>query len=337
MAPVRFGLVGLGEMGRHHARVLQQVSGVDLVGIADPADGPHGMLGTIPVHRRLDDLIAADLDAAVVAAPSIHHEEIALRLADAGVHVLIEKPMAPTSAAAIGIRDGFRRAGLIAAVGHVERFNPAASELRRRLANGELGQVFSISTRRVGPYPLRVRDVGVVMDLAIHDIDMAMWLAGPIQSLTAQTAHRMGRNHEDLIVAVGRTTSGCVLSIDVNWLTPNKERTVSVVGERGAFVADLLRSELCLHANAEVPTEWGAMQRLKGVSVGDMTRFALLQREPLVVQAEQFRDVVLGHQSNQLATMDEGIAAVQVAEELIGAHTNPTPRQAGLVHERASI
>ena len=144
----------------------------------------------------------------------------------AGVHTLIEKPLSDTLESAIRIRDAFAGTGLVAAVGHVERFNPAMQSLKRRLEANELGSVISISTRRVGPNPGRVRDVGVVKDLATHDIDLVLWLGGSIDSMWCQLARPLGRVHEDLLEAIGQLRSGVIMSLSVNWVTPTKERSV---------------------------------------------------------------------------------------------------------------
>ncbi|MBN9169774.1 MAG: Gfo/Idh/MocA family oxidoreductase, partial [Microbacterium sp.] len=144
---LRAGLLGVGMMGRHHARVLREIDGVELVAIADPGGDPHGVAGTLEVLPDIDALIGAGIDIAVVAVPTRFHEDAALKLAAAGVHALVEKPIADTVDAGQRMVDAFRDAGLIGAVGHIERFNPALQELRRRLAAGELGAVFQIQTR----------------------------------------------------------------------------------------------------------------------------------------------------------------------------------------------
>ena len=106
--------------------------------------------------------------------------------------------------------------------------------MRRRLNDRQLGTVFSISTERVGPFPNRVRDIGVVKDLASHDIDLIRWLGGSeFDVVFGQTAHKMDRPHEDLVAGVGRLIDGTVVSMTVNWLTPTKKRNVTVLGERG--------------------------------------------------------------------------------------------------------
>lgn len=316
MTPVRIGLVGLGHMGRHHARILSRLDDVEFVGGADPAGDVHKALGGQELFGGLDGLIDAGVDAVVLATPAEDHEKAACRLARAGIHTLIEKPLASDLAGAREVRDSFHGTGLIGAVGHVERFNPALQEMKRRLSARFLGKVFAVSTKRVGPFPLRINGVGVITDLAIHDIDIVQWLIGPFATLTSQLAHQIGADREDLVEAVGRLEDDTVVSISVNWLTPAKQREVTVLGERGALVADLLTSDLTYYSNSAIPVEWDEMARLKGVSEGDVTRYAIRKSEPLQLELEGFRDAVLGRPGAQFVTLEEGVEVMRVADAL---------------------
>ncbi|MHB1802793.1 MAG: Gfo/Idh/MocA family oxidoreductase, partial [Actinomycetes bacterium] len=147
-------------MGRHHARLLRSLEGVELVAAADPNGDAYGVAGGLPVHDTVDALVAAGIQMAVVAVPTAFHEEIGLALAAAGIHTMMEKPIAPDLGSARRLVDAFESRGLVGAVGHIERFNPALQQLRQRLAAGELGGVYQIVTRRQGPFPARIADVG---------------------------------------------------------------------------------------------------------------------------------------------------------------------------------
>ena len=250
----------------------------------------HRALGGYPLFSSLDDLIEAGPDAVVLVTPAADHEKCAIRLAEAGIHTLIEKPLANDLEGALAIRDAFAEAGLIGAVGHIERFNPALQDMKRRLDARCLGKIFSISTKRAGPFPLRVYETGVVRDLATHDIDIVHWLIGRFATLDTQIGRQIGTEREDLVEAIGRLEDNTIVSMSVNWLTPSKQRTVTVLGEKGALVADLLTSDLTYYSNAAVPIEWDEMARLKGVSEGDMTRYAFPKPEPLQLEHEGFRN-----------------------------------------------
>ena len=314
---IRMGIIGLGMMGRHHARVAREIEGVELVAVADAMGDPHGVAGSLPFYGSVEELIAHGIDAAVVVVPTQFHEEVGLALAEAGVHALIEKPIAHSLEAGQKLVEAFDSRGLVGTVGHVERFNPALMELRKRLEQGELGQVYQIHTRRQGPFPARIADVGVVKDLATHDIDLTAWVAGqPFTSVSARVAHRSGREHEDLVAIVGQLANGTVTSHLVNWLSPLKERVTVITGERGAFVADTLTADLTFYANGTVATEWDSIAKFRGVSEGDVIRYAFAKPEPLRTEHEAFRDAVLGKESD-IVTMRQGLATVAVAEAAI--------------------
>jgi UDP-N-acetylglucosamine 3-dehydrogenase len=322
---LRAGLLGVGMMGRHHARVLREIEGVELVAIADAGGDPHGVAGELPILPDIDALIDARIDIAVVAVPTRFHEDAALKLAAAGVHTLVEKPISHTIEAGQRMVDAFARAKLVGAVGHIERFNPALQELRRRIANGDAGEVYQIATRRQGPFPSRIADVGVAKDLASHDVDLTAWVAqSPYATIWAQTTFKSGRQHEDMIAMTGRLENGIIVNHLVNWLSPMKERVTIVTGEKGSFVADTATGDLTFFANGTIPLEWESMTVFRGVSEGDVTRYAFAKREPLRVEHEAFRDAVLGEHSD-VVTMEQGLRTLEVVESALDAARTAEP------------
>lgn len=319
MADLRVGLIGLGMMGRNHARAIREVEGLELVAVGDAYGDPHGAAGELSLCASIDELIDQGLDLAVCSVPTGLHESVGLALAAAGVHTLVEKPIADTVEAGSNLVEAFESAGLVGAVGHIERFNPALQSLRSRLAAGDLGEVYQIATRRQGPFPARIADVGVVKDLGTHDIDLTSWLAqSPFASVSARTSIRSGRPHEDMVTASCQLQNGVITSHLVNWLSPMKERLTVVTGERGAFVADTLTADLTFYENGTFTTEWEAVSNFRGVSEGNITRLALTKREPLRSELEAFRDAALGV-ADRTVTMREGLSTLRVAEAIIEA------------------
>jgi predicted dehydrogenase len=317
MAILKAGLIGLGMMGRHHARVLASLEGVDLVAVADPAGDPHGVAGNREVLKSIDELIATGIDYCMVAVPTIYHEEVGLKLAAAGVHAIIEKPLAPDVASATRLAEAFEKAGLVGAVGHIERYNPSLQEARRRIEAGDLGRVFQVTTRRQNGFPARIADVGVVKDLATHDIDLTAWVTQQeFVWVQARTAHRAGRDHEDLVSAVGQLADGTVTNHLVNWLSPFKERVTVITGERGAYVCDTLTADLTFYANGTQVEAWDDVANFRGVSEGDVIRYAIAKPEPLKLEHENFRDAVLGKPAD-IVTMRQGLNTVKVADWMI--------------------
>lgn len=322
MANLRAALIGAGMMGRNHARVLSSLDGVDLVAVVDPNGDAHNVANGRPVLDSVDELIKLGVDYAMVAVPTAFHLEVGLQLAEAGVHALIEKPLAESVEKAQQLADAFSSKGLIGGVGHIERYNPALQSARARIEAGDLGEVYQVATRRQGPFPGRIADVGVIMDLATHDIDLTAWVTQQqYVEINAQTAYRSGRPHEDLVAATGRLSKGTVVNHLVNWLSPLKERTTVITGEKGTFIADTLTADLTFYENGKVETTWPGLSQFRGVSEGDVTRFAIPKPEPLRVEHEQFRDAVLGKDAD-IVTLEQGLATVRTAFKCIDGKTS---------------
>lgn len=320
MANLRAGLIGIGSMGKNHARNLHAIDGVDLVAVADASGkDPFGVANGLPVLTDIDALLETpDLDYVVVAAPTFTHEEIGLKLAEAGVHALIEKPLAASAEAARRLADAFEAKGLVGAVGHIERFNPALQSLRKRLENGDLGDLYQIATRRQGPFPNRIADVGVIKDLASHDVDLTAWVTQrKYEWVAARSMFKSGRQYEDMVSATCTLEGGLMSNHLVNWLSPTKERLTMVTGEKGMFIADTLTADLTFYANGTVATTWDDIANFRGVAEGDMTRFAIPKPEPLRTEHENFRDAVLGKEGATIVTLDEGARVVEVCEAMI--------------------
>jgi UDP-N-acetylglucosamine 3-dehydrogenase len=335
---LRAAVIGLGMMGRHHARVLQSIDGVEFAGAVDPLGDRYGVVRDRHlVFPAFAELVAHGMpDFAVIAVPTEEHVCTVREAADAGVHVLVEKPLAATYLQAAEIIDICARARVRGAVGHIERFNPALLELRRRALDGQLGELFLIATERTGPFPSRVKDVGVVKDLATHDLDLVQWLGGaPVEMVAAQTSHRIGRGHEDLVLATGRLSTAVTFNCVVDWLTPTKTRRTRILGERGMLVADTLTADLTFFENGDVRSEWDAQQQLKGVSEGLAIRYPLNRREPLLVEIEAFLAHIRGDEDAPVVSLHDGSAVVRFAEAVLeSAERGETVRVDAGVDER---
>ena len=232
---MRVGVVGVGVMGSNHARVLAGLPGVELVGVADPdrkqADFVARTLGCAAV-ADVDELLDLDVDAVTIAAPTHLHRDIALTCIARGVHVLVEKPIASSVEEGHEIIDAARRAGVTLMVGHVERFNPAVEAIKEAIRDED---ILSIAITRVGPFPPRMSNVGVVIDLAVHDIDLIRWFTdSEIVEVQPQLSSAVAER-EDIALLQFRTASGVLAHINTNWLTPFKARNVTVA-TRGKYV-----------------------------------------------------------------------------------------------------
>jgi predicted dehydrogenase len=247
------------------------------------------------------------------------HREVALAAIERGIHLLVEKPIAFTVEEGQEIIDAAKQAGLVLTVGHIERYNPAVLELHKRLQNGDLGRVFQIHARRLGPFPPRVRDVGVVIDLASHDVDIMRFLTGSeVTRIYAETARRIHTDHEDLLSGLLRFEDGSIGVLDINWLTPTKIRELMVTGEKGLFLANYLTQDLFFYENNYIKTNWDTISNISGVSEGDMVRPRIDKVEPLRAELDRFMRAVRG-ETAPLVSGEDGLAALRIAIGLVQA------------------
>src|SRR6201990_56679 len=241
---LRIGVVGAGIMGSNHARVLAGLPDTTLVGIVDP----------LPEHRAramelvgcrafasLDEMVAEGVDAVTIAAPTHLHHEIAVAAIAHKIHVLVEKPIASSVEEGKEIVSAAQRNGVTLMVGHVERFNPAVAAIKQAISGED---ILSIGITRVGPFPPRMSNVGVVIDLAVHDIDLIRWFTeSDIVEVQPQLSSAVAER-EDIALLQFRTASGVLAHINTNWLTPFKARSVTVA-TRGKYVmGDLLTRQV---------------------------------------------------------------------------------------------
>lgn len=315
VGPVRAALVGAGQMGRLHARVLSEHEGVELRAVVDP-DDQADRVALLSRARRLqsvDELLSGEpIDFAVVTVPTAKHADVALQLVGAGIPVLVEKPIAATVEEAAVLIETAATKGVPLAIGHVERFNPAVRELQRRLDEQALGRVFQVHTRRLSPFPPRIGDTGVALDLATHDLDLMCRLAGTATRIAAETDRKAHRTREDLLAALLRFDSGALGLLEVNWLTPTKVRQLTVTGERGMFVVDYLNQHLTLYENAQASEAWQSLDLFDGVTEGNVTRFAIEREEPLRAQLEAFVHAVRG-EAPVVVTGEQGLEVLRLA------------------------
>jgi len=320
---LRVGLIGLGSMGRNHLRVLGLAERTTLAAVADPdpdalaaataATGAQGFAEPLAL------IAESDLDAVVIAAPTTTHLPLALAAIERGIAVLVEKPLAATPSEADAIVAAASVPGAPPVqVGHIERFNPAVLELGRLLDAGWLSTVFAIASRRAGPFPARIRDVGVTVDLATHDVDMLSWIAGERPArVSAETAQRIHASHEDLLFGLMSFPSGTVAMLDVDWLTPVKRRQLSVVGEEGMFELDYLTQRLTF-ARADDTTNPRLIGGYAPTFSGDVEVLPVDNGEPLAAELHAFLGVVRNG-GRPVVDAEDGRWAVVIADALLHA------------------
>ena len=320
-------VIGLG-FGAKHARVLSELENVQLVAVCDTdeqrlaavADGRS--IGAFNDYSTMLHEVA--LDAVIVAVPARLHEPVARAAIDAGCAVLVEKPLAPSLREGHCLALAAAAAGVPLMAGHIERFNPAVQELARRVQAGEIGRVLHVSARRMAPIVPRTQDVGIVHDSALHDIDVMRYVLGrEVERVHAEAQTGVLMPFEDSIAAVLRFGSadgsaGAIGSLEVNWLSPRRQRELVVLGEQGLFVLDyaaqtleLFQAKATSQPDEPVPV-WSPAQAGAG---DEAIRIPVEPREPLKLELKAFLSAVSTGQPMPVTGAD-ALATLAVADAL---------------------
>lgn len=297
-------LLGYGNIGRHHLRLLQGRPDVELCGVIDISMPP---LEGISVYSDLDHYLQQNEgtplpQVAIVATPISTHFELGMRLLNLGLHVFIEKPLAPLYEQALQLCETAHQKQLVLAVGHSERFNPAFEVFLQQFRDGITGKVYRIECNRTGPFPQRVGDAGATIDLAVHDLDSLNWVLQnqEPQWIFAHTEQRIHPEYDDGLNAMMGYDPDIVVQLTVNWLSPRKNRILDVYGHLGLLRCDFYLQQVTFFENLynrSRPDEYG----IGGIEVGPETSFDVPPFEPLAREHQDFWTRVQNHEPDQQA------------------------------------
>jgi UDP-N-acetylglucosamine 3-dehydrogenase len=330
MDELSVGLIGAGRMGAYHVETWERIAAGRLVAVADPDEEvARSRIGRRPIewvgdYRRL--LERADIHAVCICTPSEQHARVALDAIAAGKHVFVEKPIATALEDGLRMAAAARLAGLKLMVGHVERFNPAVGKLAELIGEGRIGRVFRAHATRVGPLPARIQDTGVAIDLATHDLDLMQFVLGrDITSIYAEGSRCVHPTQEDMISCLLRFgDDGPQGLLDVNWLTPEKRREMTVIGEGGMLSASYLTQDVWFTESSGAPMGWNELARIRGDAEGAAIRFALPRIEPLQAELEAFARCVLDDTPEPVGA-GEGCRALAAAIAVRDSAANSRP------------
>lgn len=318
---LKAAVIGVGSIGQNHARVYREMDGAQLVGVADANASNAAKIGNrlnVPYYSDVEKLLEEQKpDLVSISVPTSLHFSVGMDMIKRGLHVLVEKPITSTLEQAEELVAAAKKQGVMLAVGHIERFNPAVMELRRRLKEGYAGRVYKIHAQRLSPYPSRIQDAGVVIDLASHDIDLMRYLTGEeIIRVYGETLQTINSDREDMFNGLLRFRNGTVGVLDVNWMTPTKIRRLTVTGARGMFDCNLISQELFFYENEVAPSQWDALSVLRGVSEGNVIGIKLQRHEPLAAELGDFVAAVRdGRQPT--VTGQDGLETLRLALDFV--------------------
>jgi UDP-N-acetylglucosamine 3-dehydrogenase len=309
----RIGIVGLGKMGRRHARVFSACEDAEVAWTVDPAGHSLDGVQSFPTVARA---LAAEVDGVVVAAPTVAHGEIAQQVIEAGIPCLVEKPLSATATEAALLVATASERHVQLATGHVERFNPAVIAARELLASGRAGRPISLSFRRVGLPPTFAPDVDVLSDLAVHDLDVCAFVLGLDESALIRVVGAIGWPANELFESglILVDAAGIGAQIQVNWRTPTRIRSFSVTTDQCLIEVDYTTQiveivqrteELELEDFAGFSSHYGSVRR---------TRLEVPAAEPLARQATSFLAAVRGSPAPLLASGVDGLRAIRLVE-----------------------
>jgi predicted dehydrogenase len=318
---LKAAVIGVGSIGQNHARVYREMDGVQLVGVADASAGTAAKIGNrlnVPHYTDVNKLLEEQKpDLVSVSVPTSLHYSVGMDMIERGLNIMMEKPITSTLEQAEELCDAAKKKGVILAVGQIERFNPAVMELRRRLREGMLGKVYQIHTQRLSPYPSRIQDAGVVIDLASHDIDLMRYLTGDdITRVYGETLQSINSDREDMFNGLMRFRSGTIGVLNVNWMTPTKIRRLTVTGARGMFDCNLISQELFFYENETGPSQWDALSVLRGVSEGNVLGIKLQRHEPLAAELNDFMAAVRDSRQPTVTGQD-GLETLRLALDFV--------------------
>jgi len=318
---LKAAVIGVGSIGQNHARIYHDLEGVDLTWVYDTSEDAMQR-----IHARYGSAMAPDLEKALdetppdlvsICVPTSLHHDIGKMVLSRGIHSLIEKPIASTVKQAEELIKIAADNNAHLTVGHIERFNPAIAALKQRLDNGEIGQVFRVQARRMGPFPVRIRDAGVAIDLATHDIDaMRYIIGGDIVRVSAELDCVISDTYEDLLDGVLTFDNNTHGVLSASRITPTKIRELTVTGAKGMFAVNYITQELSFFENTTAANTWDSLNVLTGVNEGNMMRFAIPRQEPLKAELAHFVESVQADTPPMISGRD-GLEALKVALAMV--------------------
>jgi len=314
------GVIGVGNMGKHHARVYSEIKGCRLAAVSDTDEARGKKIAEQHGCKYFRDYRAmlGKVDAVSIAVPTAFHKAVALECIRAGKHVLIEKPIADTVESAREIIEAARKNKVKIAVGHVERFNPGVQKLKAMMKKGELGTITTVLTRRVGVFPPQMKDANVIIDLAVHDIDILNYLLGKTPTRIHAEAGKALINRREDYADILLKYDGINAFVQVNWITPIKIRSIAITGTKGYAELNYVTQEFMLY-KSKYERNFETFEDIVRFAEPEIVKVKVRKVEPLM---EELKDFVSCVQSNRqpLVSGEDGLKALELALEIVKSY-----------------
>lgn len=323
MAKLNVAVIGTGSMGKNHARVYSEMEDVNLIAVCDSNEASAKEAAKKYNAKAYSDykemLKKERIDAVSICVPTKLHREAALHAINSKANTLVEKPIATTTEEAKIIIDAAAKNKVKLMVGHIEIFNPVVQELKKRIENNELGNILQVHCERLSLFPQRIIDVGVIVDLAIHEIYVLKYLIGSkVRRVYAETAQRFHSSNEDLMIGTLRFENGILGVINANWLTPKKVRQIEVTGEKGMLVADYITQELYFYEKQFAAKYSDFKSGFKMGTEGKKVKIDIKTSEPLRNELVEFIGSIKNNK-DPIVSGKDGLEALDIAQKFIAS------------------
>jgi len=320
MDKINVAVIGLGSMGKNHARVYSDIKDAELVAISDVNDEAKKIADhfNAKYYKNYREMLENEkIDVVSICVPTKLHKDIALDVIKSKINVLVEKPIATTAKEAKEIIGAAERNNVKLMIGHIEQFNPVVAELKKRIQGNELGKIMQVHCQRLSLFPQRIIDVGVIIDLAIHEIYVLKYLIDSrIKRVYAETAQRFHSSHEDLLIGTIRFDNNVLGVISSNWLTSKKVRQIEVTGEKGMFFANYLTQELYFYEKEFAAKSVDYNDAFIKGREGKKIKIGIKKSEPLKNELETFIDCIKKNKEPPVTGKD-GLEALEIAQKFL--------------------
>lgn len=316
---IKVGVIGVGSMGQNHARIYSGLDYVELVCISDANQEQGEKIAKrfkTKYYQDYKEMLSNEkLDLVSIVVPSNLHKEVAIEVLNRKINTLLEKPIALNEEEAKEIISAASKNNTKLAIGHIERFNPAIIELKKRLEKKELGEIYKIDVQRIGPFPVRITDVGVIIDIAVHDLDIIDYLIKPkLKRIYAETQQKLHPKYEDSLLALLKYEEGILGVLNINFTSPKKIRKISIFGEKGMFEVNYLTQDIIFYKNSSYKEEEEASfgGKFSGISEGDSIKISIKKEEPLLAEIKSFIECITEDKESPVSGED-GLEALKKA------------------------